>query len=70
MELPPGWRGYGEKNHIAHPHSEIRQQEIEQIKQTMSSKARFTLHESLMPYAHQLPIRYQGRNERIDESLP
>jgi fumarate reductase flavoprotein subunit len=70
MELPPGWRGYGEKNHIAHPDSGKRQQEIEQIKQTMSSKDRFTIHETLMPYAHQLPKRYQGSNERIDERLP
>ena len=70
MELPPGWRGYGEKNHIAHPDSEKRQQEIEQIKKSMSSKDRSTIHETLMPYVHQLPDRYQGRNERIDESLP
>ena len=34
MELPPGWRGYGEKNHISHPDSEKGQQQIEQTRQS------------------------------------
>ena len=31
---------------------------------------RFERQRTLMPYAHLLPKRLQGRNERIDERLP
>ena len=35
MELPPGWRGYGTKNHIDHPDTPIRQQEVDAVRARM-----------------------------------
>ena len=67
MELPPGWRGYGAKDHVDHPDSAKREGQVEQIKQGMSDADRFAIQEALMPYEHLLPERFRGRNERIDE---
>jgi len=69
MELPPGWRGYGAKDHIDHPDTAKRLAEIEALKQSRDGVDRFALQAKLMPYQHRLPERFRGRNERIDERL-
>ncbi|GHU10152.1 fumarate reductase flavoprotein subunit [Betaproteobacteria bacterium] len=71
MELPPGWRGYGTKNHIDHPDTQARQFEVERIRSAIQGKGgdRHQLQERLMPYLDQLPAALQGRNERLDEPL-
>jgi fumarate reductase flavoprotein subunit len=67
MELPPGWRGYGAKDYVDHPHTAARQAEVEAARQR--SADRHELQRTLMPYEHLLPARLRGRNERIDEPL-
>ncbi|MDR0736250.1 MAG: fumarate reductase flavoprotein subunit [Zoogloeaceae bacterium] len=71
MELPPGWRGYGAKNHIEHPDTAERQFAVERVKNhvQLAGGDRFALQQELMPYLDKLPARLQGRNERLDEPL-
>jgi fumarate reductase flavoprotein subunit len=69
MELPPGWRGYGAKDYVDHPHTAARQAEIEAIRGRLAGADRFALQAALMPYEHLLPPRFHGRNERIEEKL-
>ena len=68
MELPPGWRGYGAKDHIDHPDTARRIAEIEALKQRNGAD-RFAFQKILMPYEHLMPRPFRGRNERIDERL-
>jgi fumarate reductase flavoprotein subunit len=68
MELPPGWRGYGAKDHIEHPDTAARLAQVEALRQQHAGQRR-SLQEQLMPYEHHLPPRYRGCNERIDEPL-
>ncbi len=65
MELPPGFRGYGKNLNIVHPQSELRQKEVDALKDATND--RFDLQESLMPFRNKLPKKYQGRNERLSE---
>jgi fumarate reductase flavoprotein subunit len=67
MELPPGWRGYGAKNHIDHPDTPARQQEVDALRARMPQAGRIEVQAALLPYEHLLPPRYRGANERIDE---
>lgn len=67
MELPPGWRGYGARNHIDHPDTAVRAEKVSEIRERMAGGDRHDLQSALMPYEHLLPERYRGRNERIDE---
>ena len=69
MELPPGWRGYGARDHIDHPDTARRVAEIEAFKQRRDGADRFALQGMLMPYEHLLPQRFRGRNERIDDMV-
>ena len=69
MELPPGWRGYGTKNHIDHPDTPIRQQEVDAVRARMPQASRSEVQAALMPYEHLLPPRFRGPNERVDEPL-
>jgi fumarate reductase flavoprotein subunit len=69
MELPPGWRGYGARDHLDHPDTARRVAEIEALKQRRDGADRLALQEMLMPYKHLLPRRFRGRNERIDEMM-
>jgi fumarate reductase flavoprotein subunit len=69
MELPPGWRGYGAKEHIAHPDTARRVAEIEATKRRLASADRFALQSELMPYEHLLPECLLGRNQRIEEAV-
>ncbi|MFO1407960.1 MAG: fumarate reductase flavoprotein subunit [Steroidobacteraceae bacterium] len=70
MELTPGWRGYGARNHIDHPDTERRAAEIAALRERMPDADRHALQAAVMPYEHLLPERFRGRNERIDEPLP
>jgi fumarate reductase flavoprotein subunit len=70
MELPPGWRGYGAKNHVDHPDTPRRADEVSKAREQMQDADRHALQAALMPYEHLLPERFRGRNERIDEQLP
>ena len=67
MEMPPGWRGYGEKNHIDHPDTPVRQAEVEAVEKRVDLPDRFARQEALMPYLDCLPPKYRGRNQRLGE---
>jgi len=67
MELPPGWRGYGSKDHIAHPDTARRAAEVAAVRNGHTAADRHEAQERLMPFRHLLPARLQGRNERLDE---
>ncbi|MGM0659429.1 MAG: fumarate reductase flavoprotein subunit [Pseudomonadota bacterium] len=67
MELPPGFRGYGTRNHLEHPDTTARQEEVERTQKRLEGADRFTLQETLMPFEQLLPERYRGRNERLEE---
>ena len=67
MELPPGWRGYGNRDYIDHPDTPARQKEVEATRTKLASSDRFAVQGALMPYDELLPARFRGRNERIDE---
>ena len=66
MELPPGWRGYGAKDHIEHPDTGRRQQQVEAVQQQHSD--RFERQRALLSFESLLPERFQGRNERLAEA--
>lgn len=66
MELPPGWRGYGAKDHIDHPDTAQRAAAVESHAKD-ESMDRFALQQTLMPYEHLLPQRFRGRNARLGE---
>ena len=70
MELPPGWRGYGKKDHIEHPDVDRRQAEIDALRSANPDADRFTLQTATLPYEHLLPETLRGRNERLGEPLP
>ncbi|MDH3448546.1 MAG: fumarate reductase flavoprotein subunit, partial [Gammaproteobacteria bacterium] len=70
MELPPGWRGYGARDHIDHPDTPQRLAAIETITGQVPAEDRFALQQALMPYEHLLPQRYRGRNARLGETTP
>ena len=69
MELPPGFRGYGKDNTIVNELSIDRQAKVDAVTKELQDqgKDRFEIQEALMPYLHQLPKKYQGRNERLEE---
>jgi fumarate reductase flavoprotein subunit len=66
MELPPGFRGYGTRNHLDHPDTDKRIAEIERIQAEHANADRFGLQQALMPFEHLLPPKYRGRNERVE----
>ncbi len=69
MELPPGWRGYGAKDYLDHPDTARRATEVESIRSKLATAGRWAVQEALMPYEDLLPVRFLGRNERIDEPI-
>jgi fumarate reductase flavoprotein subunit len=69
MELPPGWRGYGAKDFVAHPDTAARQQVVDTLRARYAND-RFALQKALMPYEQLLPPGLRGRNERIAEPAP
>lgn len=70
MELPPGWRGYGNKDYVDHPDTARRAAEVAELREKMKGADRHTVQKALMPYDHLLPELFRGRNERIDERMP
>jgi len=68
MELPPGFRGYGAKNVIEHPDTAQRQAEVDEMREAKLD--RHAAQSSLMAFKQFLPLKYQGRNERLHEPLP
>jgi fumarate reductase flavoprotein subunit len=68
MEMPPGWRGYGARDHIAHPDSGARQSEVDRIRGELDTASRSEIQDALMPYRHLLPITLQCGNARLGEN--
>jgi len=67
MELPPGWRGYGARDHIAHPATASREAELEQLRRAMPAADRVALQHAAMPYRHLLPEPFRGPNARLGD---
>ena len=65
MEIPPGWRGYGARDHIEHPDSARRQVEVEHIHARMTASGPHARQEALMPFRHLLPAHLRRDNERL-----
>ncbi|MGL6222041.1 MAG: fumarate reductase flavoprotein subunit, partial [Steroidobacteraceae bacterium] len=70
MELPPGWRGYGNKDYVDHPDTPQRAADVAQLREAAQAGGRHAVQAALMPYEHLLPSGRRGLNERIDEMLP
>jgi fumarate reductase flavoprotein subunit len=70
MELPPGWRGYGARDQIAHPDTDKRQAEVDALQVRHASDDRYTAQTACMPFEHLLPARYRGGNARIEDTGP
>ena len=67
MELPPGWRGYGTKNHIDHPDTARRTEQVDAITAQHKDGDRYAIQSGLLPFEQLLPEQYRGRNERLEE---
>lgn len=68
MELPPGYRGYGIDNAIAHPDTAKREAEITEILAKLGDKAdRYEKQWALMSY--DLPKHLQHKNQRLTDIL-
>ncbi|MFB2668171.1 fumarate reductase flavoprotein subunit [Shewanella xiamenensis] len=68
MELPPGYRGYGIDNAIAHPDTTKREQQIAEILAVLGEDAdRYQRQAALMPF--ELPPSLQAKNERLSDTL-
>ncbi|GGM93717.1 fumarate reductase flavoprotein subunit [Shewanella xiamenensis] len=68
MELPPGYRGYGIDNAIAHPDTAKREQQIAEILAVLGEDAdRYQRQAALMPF--ELPPSLQAQNERLSDTL-
>lgn len=68
MELPPGYRGYGNDNAIAHPNTEKRQLEIAKILSDLDDDAdRHQRQNAIMPF--EVPEALQPKNERLSDKL-
>ena len=68
MELPPGYRGYGINNAIAHPDTEKREQQIAEILAELGDDAdRYQRQRAIMPF--ELPESLQPNNERLSDTL-
>ncbi|QYK09564.1 fumarate reductase flavoprotein subunit [Shewanella mangrovisoli] len=68
MELPPGYRGYGIDNAIAHPDTAKREQQIAEILAGLDDDAdRYQRQAALMPF--ELPPSLQAKNERLSDTL-
>jgi fumarate reductase flavoprotein subunit len=65
MELPPGWRGYGARDHIDHPDTAQRSAEIERIRNGLAGAPGFEIQQALLPFRHLLPEQLRCRNQRL-----
>ncbi|WP_417760952.1 fumarate reductase flavoprotein subunit [Shewanella sp.] len=68
MELPPGYRGYGADNAIAHPDTAKRQEQIATITAGLGSHVtREQLQQALMPF--ELPAALRHANQRLQDQV-
>ena len=69
MELPPGFRGYGEDMTIHHPDTLSRQKHTDELRKKLLAEGhdRFEVQRELMFYKDLLPQKYQAKNERLNE---
>ena len=70
MEMPPGWRGYGPKDHIDHPQTVQRQREVEQVREKMAGADPDARERAVMPFRELLPPILRDRNARLPEDRP
>ena len=64
MEIPPAFRGYGRKGAIVlNPLSQVREDEIAKIKESLKEVNRFTVQEALLSF--DLPKDYKNKNQRV-----
>ena len=68
MEMPPGWRGYGPKDHIDHPQTAARLEDVESIRRHMAAAGRNDIQMAVMPYRHLLPSQLRCGNARLGET--
>ena len=68
MEMPPGWRGYGEEDYIAHPDTAARQSQIESILAGIPAGDSAAREAAIMPFRHLLPPHLRGPNERLGDA--
>ncbi|KPZ72334.1 MULTISPECIES: fumarate reductase flavoprotein subunit [Shewanella] len=69
MELPPGYRGYGNDNAVAHPDTAAREAQIADILAELGDDAdRFDKQAAIMPF--ELPETLRPRNERLSDTSP
>lgn len=67
MELPPGYRGYGVDNAIAHPDTAKREQQIADILAALGDDAdRYQRQQAIMPF--ELPLSLQPKNARLTDN--
>ncbi|OBT08070.1 fumarate reductase flavoprotein subunit [Shewanella sp. UCD-FRSSP16_17] len=67
MELPPGYRGYGNDNAVAHPDTAAREAQIAEILAELGDDAdRFDKQAAIMPF--DLPETLRPRNERLSDT--
>ncbi|MBU1659210.1 fumarate reductase flavoprotein subunit [bacterium] len=69
MELPPGWRGYGQDMTKHHHETKMRQKMVDTVKENLEAEGatRFEIQNALMPYLEKLPQKYRNKNERLGE---
>ncbi|MEZ9142244.1 MULTISPECIES: fumarate reductase flavoprotein subunit [unclassified Shewanella] len=68
MELPPGYRGYGNDNAVAHPDTATRETQIADILAELGDDAdRFDKQAAIMPF--DLPETLRPRNERLSDTI-
>ncbi|PMG72877.1 fumarate reductase flavoprotein subunit [Shewanella sp. 10N.286.51.B7] len=68
MELPPGYRGYGNDNAVAHPDTAKRETQIADILAELGDGAdRFDKQAAIMPF--DLPETLRPRNERLSDTI-
>lgn len=66
MELPPGYRGYGVDNAIAHPDTKVRELQItDRLAQLGDDADRYQRQAALMPF--ELPDSLMAKNERLSD---
>ena len=65
MELPPGWRGYGARNHLDHPDAAARAAEVARLRERHADDPA-ARQDALMPFADLLPPRLRGPNHRVE----
>ena len=71
MEMPPGFRGYGQDLTQHHPMTKLRQEGVDAIVEKLKTegKNRFEIQNALMPFMDKLPKKYRGTNERLGENV-